>query len=663
MADNVLRSQIVVDASQFTTAMHETAGIAEDTTGRIAAGFDRVGLASEASAEKMNYSFMEARHAAMGFGEEVGIHLPRFVSTFLAHTQMIGPALALAFTPVAIVGVGMVLVDVGKKMVDFYQNTVNLKDAFEELDKEAEKLSHVEITLSNEITRQNAELLNLKEGGIVGAKAEIGALGSQIVDLRNEFDTTSEAFKAHPEVFKEAFTQYETFPAKDIAKQIQAVTAEINRLNAASAQAGPAASPLMEWAMKVAGAEAKTTTEDVETLRAKTQAYQQVLELLTLEQQKLGGDISVTTQRLAEQILEMSKSQAAAAKAALNKQFNQPPDLSGAGNALAAVDQFQSSDEAALQTLQTTAAQTWAKFESDAKAAYEETQKASEQNTEATIREAEKALAIRNQELDAEYHAHVITNAQMVADKKQALEQEYLAEKAALDQRINTIGPLEVDARRKVDDQLTALHEQYLEKLAALDQQSANNFERVYQSMTSQLNRNFMQWINGAETFGRAMEKTWNSLASAFIESMLKTAEQMIVNAALQKSILASTKIADAEAAASHTYASVSAIPYVGWIMAPPAAAAAFAAVMAFEDGGIVPRTQMALVHGGESVLPKNLTTMLTSVADKGGGAGGDQFHFHATIHAVDSRGVKEMLDDHAALFGRAAMDYMRRRG
>jgi hypothetical protein len=71
-----------------------------------------------------------------------------------------------------------------------------------------------------------------------------------------------------------------------------------------------------------------------------------------------------------------------------------------------------------------------------------------------------------------------------------------------------------------------------------------------------------------------------------------------------------------AEAAAS-TYSSVSAIPYVGWLLAPPAAAAAFVAVMGYQSmvsmfssaGGEwnVPNDRLNLVHKNETILPATI--------------------------------------------------------
>jgi hypothetical protein len=62
----------------------------------------------------------------------------------------------------------------------------------------------------------------------------------------------------------------------------------------------------------------------------------------------------------------------------------------------------------------------------------------------------------------------------------------------------------------------------------------------------------------------------------------------MLANILVGQALAEGTKLNDAKTAAANVYAQVSAIPVVGWILAPAAAAAAFAAVLAFKEGGLV---------------------------------------------------------------------------
>ena len=83
--------------------------------------------------------------------------------------------------------------------------------------------------------------------------------------------------------------------------------------------------------------------------------------------------------------------------------------------------------------------------------------------------------------------------------------------------------------------------------------------------------------------------------------------------------------------AAGNAWASAAEIPMVGWIIAPVAAAAAYAGVMAFAEGGWdrVPSDQVAMIHKNEMVLPAHIAEPVRQMAARGGG-GGD-VHFHGT--------------------------------
>jgi len=118
MADDTLLQIVTsVNVEPLQEGMAEAASAVTVSTKQMESGFASAAAASETAGEKMSYSFTEARHAAAGFGEEVGIRLPRVVATFLAHTQVIGPALATAFSAVAIIGLAEVLAEIPEKFM------------------------------------------------------------------------------------------------------------------------------------------------------------------------------------------------------------------------------------------------------------------------------------------------------------------------------------------------------------------------------------------------------------------------------------------------------------------------------------------------------------------------------------------------------------------
>lgn len=121
------------------------------------------------------------------------------------------------------------------------------------------------------------------------------------------------------------------------------------------------------------------------------------------------------------------------------------------------------------------------------------------------------------------------------------------------------------------------------------------------------------------------------------------------VSSAAQASAGAASVLADANKAAAGAYAAVAGIPYVGPILAPEAAAVAFAAVSAFDifsaasgfdiPGGVNPITQL---HENEMVLPANIAEgirNMTSGQSNGSSSRGAQ-SVSINVTGMDSRDV-----------------------
>jgi hypothetical protein len=106
----------------------------------------------------------------------------------------------------------------------------------------------------------------------------------------------------------------------------------------------------------------------------------------------------------------------------------------------------------------------------------------------------------------------------------------------------------------------------------------------------------------------------------------------------------ATTITADAAKAAAGAYQSVSQIPYVGWILAPAAAAVAFSAVEAFgsfdQGTNYVPSNMIAQIHEGERIIPRADNAELMDALRGGGGGGGI-----INIHAMDARSVRNLFN------------------
>lgn len=144
-------------------------------------------------------------------------------------------------------------------------------------------------------------------------------------------------------------------------------------------------------------------------------------------------------------------------------------------------------------------------------------------------------------------------------------------------------------------------------------------------------------------------ETALKSMAAAEQGSIDKTshAEGLLMSA---EAALKDRANAAAQAAGA-AYQSAAHIPYVGWILGPIEAAAAFAAVMAFPiasaaGGMVVDQDQMAMVHENEMILPANISQgihekiLQKDAPDSSGG--GSMNHFN--VSAMDSKSFEKFL-------------------
>jgi hypothetical protein len=112
--------------------------------------------------------------------------------------------------------------------------------------------------------------------------------------------------------------------------------------------------------------------------------------------------------------------------------------------------------------------------------------------------------------------------------------------------------------------------------------------------------------------------------------------------------------LADAAKAYSGTYASVAQIPYIGWALAPVAAATAYTAVAAYEglaslDTGTnyVPRDMVAQLHQGEAITPKAYNPAASGGGAAAGGGSAVHNHNYGDVHMSDTN-MKRLLASRA---------------
>jgi|SRR5882672_4445767 len=239
--------------------------------------------------------------------------------------------------------------------------------------------------------------------------------------------------------------------------------------------------------------------------------------------------------------------------------------------------------------------------------------------------------------------------------------QEYADKLKALKTQLDAINAETPDSQKGVEDQerRALAVQQQMEQVkgqkstsAINDQTTINNqIAQPYVSAFNEINNSWLSVQNKLITGTRNVGAAFANMGVGILESVAGNFEKMIAKAAESEirmliihmttnqakvatdataaaqsdsiSALSSLKQVSHEAAvaAAGAWAALSNIPIIGPVLGGVAAAATYAGVMAlaaFDVGGIIPNTGVALVHQGEAVLPANLTGLLMNAA--GGG-------------------------------------------
>lgn len=213
---------------------------------------------------------------------------------------------------------------------------------------------------------------------------------------------------------------------------------------------------------------------------------------------------------------------------------------------------------------------------------------------------------------------------------------------------------------------------------AALKAMSAK-FDKTFGAINNSFEGAFEKWASGTKSFSQAFGKSIDQMGAHLISSLamwgVKFAEmelkKVIIHAAASQQQVIVTQVAEGQkaaiesegalkslaksavTAAGKAYSAVVGIPIVGPILAPIAAGAAFAGVMAFSaisaEGGAIlgPSPSMAFLHPREMVLPARESGFIQKMAGQdNGGAGQGDTHVHFHVSAIDAKGVDDFFKD-----------------
>jgi hypothetical protein len=129
-------------------------------------------------------AFEHSRESARLLREETGIFLPRALQGLIAQSAILGPALNLAFSGLAVVGFGEIVVSVGKKVFDLAGEISGAKERMKEMEEATLTLGQAEGKLA-EATKTYIE--QLRYAGLEGSKlneAEVLDAHMQVANMQ-----------------------------------------------------------------------------------------------------------------------------------------------------------------------------------------------------------------------------------------------------------------------------------------------------------------------------------------------------------------------------------------------------------------------------------------------------------------------------------------------
>lgn len=305
---------------------------------------------------------------------------------------------------------------------------------------------------------------------------------------------------------------------------------------------------------------------------------------------------------------------------------------------------------------------------------------------------AKSEAAITTDELSFKRQMGMINAQEEIAEKKKALDQETAAEARAIQERLK-LHHNDLVERQKLQNQLAKLEDKYRQDKKRLDQQMVLANKAQWESILAPVNNAFQTSIKGmimgTTTLKMAVANLGQSIIFSIVGAIEEAAGKWIAqhlammgisellglteDETATTSAIASIAAAKAEAAgeipayagigAAAAMASVAAIPFIGWAMAPGVGAAHSALAMSYlamasaaggwdrvpQDGAITE------LHKDEMVLPAYLANPLRDMVSTPNGApgltannsSGPPINVTFNVNAMDSKDAARFFKQH----------------
>lgn len=249
--------------------------------------------------------------------------------------------------------------------------------------------------------------------------------------------------------------------------------------------------------------------------------------------------------------------------------------------------------------------------------------------------------------------AAALANGKKYQTELHAIEMEGLQQRLTLMKKDPNHDPV---AYKQLTDQIAQAEQAFQNKMTGIDQKGALDRSKLAHQIYAPFAQEIGHLISLHQSFFTTLHNMWSNFGNMVDQAISRMVENWLVALATQEVASAKMHMTEvvhhAKAGAAAAYHAMVGIPVIGPIIAPAAAAVAFAGIMAFSaEGGMgtVPYDNAPfLLHKNEMVLPANLATplrsMLTTPAANNNspmpandGPSGDT-HFHLTFNGPTNK-------------------------
>ena len=654
-------------------AVRESARAQEEAA---AAAHAEAAALEEAAAATQEYEVdtTKARFAAQLLGRELGVPIPRALSSIAAQSSLLGPLLELAFPVIAATAFTSIVGETVTKITDLYYAW----DEVTQAEKRAQEQANGLINAFAKETERAQELTYKIIGDTQGKVAELQAKAADIqLKVRSDDNTAIAQARANLE---------------DLQRRAKAIEIKPGAV-------GNEYQPTKDAQVAQAGIDNARTALDTAILKQKNDQK----ELIDLNHQA-GEAAQQQAEKAARAAEEVSRRTAEAARKAAEEY--------GRG-----VEEMVRQDEEAVkgsQRVTDALTEAWtAAIRKDQEAA-EIAARATKERTEEYKRNQQELQKLNEEQLkgseiqdqvsaslqEAELHYELATGG---VTRLGAAHQEAAIRAAEYKEKLDQLDAAiaQVQSNYELSPEQRAIQTQQLQnqrdqvagqgQVAAIQDQT-QIAQQASQPWVSAANQVSDAWIGafnkilvGGRESWRAAALAGEQMTMALIGDAEKYLQKKIENYILEKvfhvqteaakvaattsaNATAATSTAAANVAMAESYAAVAAaaaaaataaIPIVGPELAPAAAAAtyadtsAYAALAAFDTGtSFVPRDGIAMIHQGETILPPPQADVLRDALSGGRGSqsgqpGGLQLHYSPTFtsHGTPSDARKTVKD------------------